>query len=263
MLFEFGRRRAPALTLVAALAATPLCAQAQSSQPQSPQARDTPVVVELYTSQGCSSCPPADALLGELAERRDLITLSFHVDYWDYLGWRDPFGDPQNSQRQRAYAMALGSREIYTPQIVVQGAHGMVGSRAQVVKMAIMGHSEKPPEANVSLERAGGALTVRIAASKDASAGANSADVATSGELWLFGYDNVEQTEIRRGENSGKIIDYHHVVRETRNLGDWNGAALTSTVDVDPTRFGYAVLLQAPHLGPVLGAAKAELPSGS
>ena len=99
-------------------AATPVRAAGRSQRP---------VVLELFTSQGCSSCPPADALLGELAKRDEVVTLAFHVDYWDYIGWKDPFGDPLHTARQRAYAAHLGQRTIYTPQLVVDGAGHVVG----------------------------------------------------------------------------------------------------------------------------------------
>ena len=118
------------------------------------------VVVELFTSQGCSSCPPADRILGELAERDDVIALALHVDYWDYLGWKDEFASPQYTKRQRAYARAAGERTIYTPQMVIGGQDHVIGSRPMKVSQAIQKHIAKAQPVRVQLKRNGDTLTI-------------------------------------------------------------------------------------------------------
>lgn len=240
--------------LCRAVAAAGLClAAAPAAQAQSDTAT-TPVVVELFTSQGCSSCPPADKLLGELSEREGVIALSFHVDYWDYLGWRDSFAAAENTLRQRAYVQALGARSLFTPMMVVQGAGGMVGSHRKTVKMAVAGQAARPLPAAVILTRDGDSLAIHVSPVQGAD--------AEGGEIWLFAYDGPLSQEIERGELGGHTLTYHNVVRETRTLGDWNGADVRLEAAIDPARKGYAVIVQGHELGPVLGAATIETDSG-
>ncbi|MEM7520744.1 MAG: DUF1223 domain-containing protein, partial [Pseudomonadota bacterium] len=122
--------------------------------------QDTPVVVELYTSQGCSSCPPADALMHELAGRDDVIALAMHVDYWDYIGWKDPFGNPAHADRQRAYAAEGNRRTIYTPEMVVQGVTDIVGTKPMKLAEAIAAHARMAPKVQLDLGREGDVLTI-------------------------------------------------------------------------------------------------------
>lgn len=208
------------------------------------------VVVELFTSQGCSSCPPADRLLGELAARDDVIALSFHVDYWNYLGWDDPFSSVISTNRQRAYRAAFGLRYVYTPQIVVGGVAQEVGSHRGKVLRAI--------------ERLRGGRQIKVDISHpdkktaivNVGAGAAPAGPAT---VWLFAYDKSHSTEIRRGENSGVRLVNTNVVRETRKIGEWNGRNLKITLPIAmmgiDKQDGCAIVVQSTDGGQIYGAA--------
>ena len=216
-----------------------------------------PVVVELYTSQGCSSCPPADAFMGELAKRDDVVALAFHIDYWDYIGWKDPFGDPLHTARQRAYAAHLGQRTIYTPQLVVDGAGHVVGSRRGDVEAAIRDRLGMSPAERVSIPieyglRSDGAVTVIVPAA------------ATSGpaDLLLVVVDSEHVTQVRRGENSGRTLSDYSVVRSIKRIGTWSGAEFAVTVKGDSWHRGadtLVVLLQAADHGTIWGVAKIPL----
>ena len=215
-------------------------------------------VIELFTSQGCSSCPPADALLGELAKRDDIVALSLPVDYWDYLGWKDTLASPANSARQRAYAYARNDRAVYTPQIVVNGVVHAAGNNPARVAEATEAARARLQEAwvPISVSSDGDKLQVHAAA-------ANGSSRYSSGTLWLVLYSEVEQVKITRGENAGKTIRYYNVVREMSPIGMWHGEAVSlhlPKVDVQGRGYdGCAVLLQAGNAGPIIGAA--ELPS--
>lgn len=221
------------LTLAAALLAGPA------------QAEDRPVVVELFTSQGCSSCPPAEALLLDLAERPDVLALAFHVDYWDRLGWPDPFSSPEATARQRDYAAWLGESQVYTPQVVVDGSTGMVGSRRAEVLAAIAAAAADPgAPIPVSLGRAGGILSVNIGAGEGA------------GRALLVGFDPRAETAIPRGENAGRTILQANVVRSVEVIAEWDGRALALDRLLPPGR-SVALILQG-HDGQILGAALVE-----
>ena len=171
------------------------------------------VVVELYTSQGCNSCPPADRLLGKLAERDDLITLTFNVDYWDYLGWKDTLASPANTERQRHYAAAMRSRTVYTPQMVIGGRQHAVGSDAAAVAAAIKAEQLRSTGAAIlRLTHADGRVIVSLAAAPKA---------GTNATVWLVRYDRRRDVPIERGENAGSKLVYHNVVRDMRALGHW------------------------------------------
>ena len=206
-------------------------------------------MVELFTSQGCSSCPPADALLGELSHRDDVIALAYHVDYWDYLGWKDPFSSRSGTERQRLYARSLGLSGIYTPQMVVGGSVDVVGSDRRAV-MAALGGSRQG--AVVQVVREGGSLKVAVAAQK----GAPAADVV------LVAYAEQAETKVRRGENAGRSLTEYGIVRGVYPLGRWVGDAASFTVDlamVPEDATAAAVLLQTPGPGSILGAAKVKI----
>lgn len=208
-----------------------------------------PTVVELFTSQGCSSCPPADALLGELTDRDDVIALTFNVDYWNYLGWEDRFSKPEYSKRQRDYGMArrwADSLPIYTPQMVVHGADGVVGSRRRDVARALDAADDIADHADVTLRRDGGRLAIDVA---PLSAGAPC-------RVLLVAFSGPHEEAIGQGENRGRSITYYNVVREVVDLGEWSGGAATFEADIDPSMRGYAVLLQGPGGGPIYGAGK-------
>ncbi|GAB4358869.1 MAG: DUF1223 domain-containing protein [Kiloniellaceae bacterium] len=212
-----------------------------------------PVVVELFTSQGCSSCPPADAVLGELAHQPGVLALSFHVDYWDYIGWKDPFAAAQFTERQRDYAATLGLRYVYTPQIVVDGRHDIVGSKRRQVAAAIEEAGRSAPLVTVTLETANGGRALL-------STGEAPAGGAT---VWLVTFDDSHETEVARGENGGRKLINSNVVRELTALGTWNGAATEFPLDVAAARAagrgGCAVIVQQGRGGPVIGAAVMDL----
>lgn len=207
-------------------------------------------VLELFTSQGCTSCPKADALMRELAARSDIVALSYHVDYWDYIGWPDTFGSEENSDLQRAYAQSWGSSRIYTPQLVVNGTAGVVASRRGEVTTALDGASLPLP---VSLSAEGDMLTVDI----DGQAGLGEA------VIWLVTYLDKADVAIERGENEGQTIAYTQIVTGRQPLGMWEPGAgahlkLPMTEVLTGASNGLAVLVQQEVgglPGPMLGAA--------
>ncbi|MCB8839173.1 thioredoxin family protein [Aurantimonas sp. VKM B-3413] len=208
----------------------------------SPAAAGARHVVELFTSQGCSSCPPADAVLAGLALRTDLLALGFHVDYWDALGWKDTLGSPAHSARQRAYAGARGDGQIYTPQAVVDGQGHTVGSNGRAIGQMMLA-SPLP----VDLEFAGD--SVLVAAGKG------------SGSLWRVDYTGKAEVPIGRGENSGRTVTYVNAVRGMTLIGRWNGKAARYPLGACGSARGAdacAVILQAGDQrrpGAILGAA--------
>ncbi|QMU57438.1 MAG: DUF1223 domain-containing protein [Boseongicola sp.] len=209
---------------------------------------ESPVVVELYTSQGCSSCPPADKLLGEIAQRDDVIALALHVDYWDYIGWKDEFADPAHTVRQRGYSHAAGKRTIYTPQMVIGGRDHVVGSRPMKVFELLEDHWKTPYAADVRLERNGNRVTVRISAESGMPSGGALVQLATFREK--------ETVDIRRGENRGRTLTYHNVVGQMIEIGEWNGRGTYRASIQVPATTPIAVLVQQPNYGPMLGAAQ-------
>jgi hypothetical protein len=177
---------------------------------------DSAVVVELYTSQGCSSCPPADALLGELAADPSIIALALHVDYWDYLGWKDKFASPKYTARQKAYAHEIRDKMVYTPQMIINGDARMVGSRTGEVRAAIAAQRGRKASVDLDVERTGGVIVIEL---------------EPSGPLQgvylvqLVRYQPSKDVSIERGENAGRTVAYHNVVTSWQQLGEWNGKA--------------------------------------
>ncbi len=230
------------LFAIAAAASSAACAETR------------PVVVELFTSQGCSSCPKADGYLRELAAREDVIALSFNVDYWDYLGWRDTLASPAFTKRQRAYARGLGLSGVYTPQIVVDGVVEGVGSHRDEIDAAIAGQAAKSAGIGVSFRDEGTSLILDVAG------GTAPEKPAT---LWLVRYATEEAVDIRRGENRNRTIAYANVVRELTPVGMWKGKPLSLTLpkgELLTKGFeGCVALLQAGDGGPILGAARINL----
>jgi len=203
-------------------------------------------VVELYTSQGCSSCPPADAYLGRLAARPDVLALSFHVDYWDYIGWKDPFADTRFTARQRAFSVIFSQRYVYTPQMVVHGSYQVVGSQPDDIEGAI-NKAKKMPYVAVSLKQAGTSYQVDLPASPDQK-GVN--------VIAVF-YDTKHETAIKRGENAGQKLANYNVVRDFEEVALWNGEA--RHIDFKNTKAKgetCAILLQSAQTGQIVGAAK-------
>jgi hypothetical protein len=216
-------------------------------------------VIELFTSQGCSSCPAADKLLGELSKDNSLITLSLPVDYWDYLGWKDTLALHGHSMRERAYANARGDREVYTPQVVIDGIKPVVGSDKAAIEKAIQQARQKasPLLLPVTLAVDDKQVTVSVPAALDDH---------RSAEVWLCPVTHKITVSVERGENSGHTLTYYNVVRGWVKLGDWDGTAQKFSVPrADVAKDGInslAVFVQsgvATKPGVMLGAAKADL----
>lgn len=227
---------APAVSLCLAFAAVPAAAA------------ERPVVVELFTSEGCSSCPPADALLAELARRPDLLALSFHVDYWDRLGWKDPFSSRAATARQRDYAALLGSGSVYTPQIVVDGRWQAIGSdHGEVARALAAAGSQPAPVVPVTLALADGRVRVGLGAA----AGAAPADVL------LVGFDRRHTDRVGGGENEGRTLTHVDVVRGFAVIGRFDGTARTIDATAPWPADRVAAIVQAKD-GRILGAAIAD-----
>jgi hypothetical protein len=211
--------------------------------PVAATAAERPIVVELFTSQGCSSCPPANAYLNELSrDRRDILPLAFHVTYWDRLGWKDPFSLPAATQRQDQYGHRFGDGS-YTPEMVVDGAAGMVGSDRSDVASAIENakrHSQTA--AAVSATRNGERVSIQV------ESGSGTAKVL------LIGFDHEHTTAIGRGENSGRTLTEANVVRSIRSVGQWSGTPLRLS-EPFPEGQDVAVVLEAPG-GQIIGASR-------
>ncbi len=206
----------------------------------SPAKADTrPVVVELFTSQSCSSCPPADALLGELAGRRDVVALGFHISYWDGPGWKDPFSSRSSTDRQRAYARLFNLGQVYTPQIVVDGAHEMVGSDRKQVLAAVR---DARPVTIAPVTFATGRRSVAIGAGDG------------RGNVLLVRFVQKRTTRVAGGENARRTLQDVNGVEMLASLGSWNGSALSFAIEPPTAGEGVAVLVQAPD-GRMLGAA--------
>jgi hypothetical protein len=211
-------------------------------------------VVELFTSQGCSSCRSADAFLAELADREDVIALSLHVDYWNYLGWEDTFSMPGHTERQRAYAEAHGSNRVFTPNIVVNGATDLVGSHTAAVEKAIAEASLQVP---VSLRREDGLLKIEV--------GARPRPGAWRTTVRVVLFSSKASVEITRGENAGSSMIYRNVVKEMRPIGMWDGAPVKITLPEDELMGdgidGCAVIVQEDldnGPGAIVGAAQLD-----
>ncbi len=239
-------RFSTALALVGLLAGSAAALAAPvGTQPRS--------VVELFTSQGCSSCPPADKLLGEYAERQDVLALSFNVDVWDWIGWKDTLASPDNTERQRAYARAMGERSIYTPQVVVDGRIHVVGSDRGRIEQVI--RQTDPLRIPIELEAAEDSLKVTVG---------GSTNDEPHGMLWLVLYDRSVTVAVERGENTGRTITYNNVVRKLRPVALWKGDELSVDIpkseiehaDVDGCAFLLQTELDGGDPGPMLGAAR-------
>ncbi|MCY1125884.1 DUF1223 domain-containing protein [Frigidibacter sp. RF13] len=205
-------------------------------------------VVELYTSQGCSSCPPADALFSEVAARDGVIGLALHVDYWDYIGWADTFADPTFTKRQKAYAVAAGERMVYTPQIIVNGATSIVGTDASALASALVpaGGASAP---DLKLSRSGNRLKVSAT---------TSAPLPKGSFVQLVRYIPAASVTIERGENAGRRLTYTNIVTSWKRVGEWDGSKpLSLTLDA-PGDQPAVVIIQSPGPGAIFVAAVAE-----
>ena len=207
------------------------------------RADERPIMVELFTSEGCSSCPPADKLLAELASRPDVLTLSFHVDYWDRLGWKDPYSSHEATERQNRYAMLLDLTSVYTPQIIVDGKWQAVGSdRADVERaLALARRSHKEISVTLALDR--GQAHVNMGA----------VDVA-AGSILLIGFDRRHVTAVKRGENGGRTLVHVDVVRGVDEIARVNSRAGEIDAPIPWTCDRIAAIVQAAD-GRILGVA--------
>ncbi|MGL4437928.1 MAG: DUF1223 domain-containing protein [Bosea sp. (in: a-proteobacteria)] len=221
--------------------------QAQDSvQPRKPRA-----VLELFTSQGCSSCPAADALFVEMARDPSLIVLTLPVDYWDYLGWKDTLAHAAFSQRQRGYAKTRSDGQVYTPQAIIDGVAHAVGSDKQAMTQIITAHQATPLPLDVRVREAGGQINISVSGT------------AAAGSIWVLPVARFRSVAISRGENRGREVAYANVVRGMMRVGDWRGEAMTIDLPVNLVQQAdaetYVVLIHKDEgkVGRILGAAKA------
>lgn len=213
------------------------------------QAGEQPVVVELFTSQGCSSCPTADEFLMELVARPDIIALSMHVDYWDYIGWKDTFAQPQFTSRQKSYAKAIGSRTIYTPQMIVNGLDRVEGNSPETVLTAIEEQKGGTPSVDLQLERQGDVLTIRAN---------NLKPLEGPTRIELFRYTPKATVLIGRGENAGLEVTYANIVTQWTPLGIWAGEGPVELVAPAEGDAPLVVIVQSEGPGEILAAAKLD-----
>jgi len=223
---------------MAAVAATPAWA-----------AEPNPVVVELFTSQGCSSCPPADALLTELRARPGVVALTYHVDYWDYLGWKDTLASAEYSQRQYDYAKARGDMDVYTPQMIVNGTTPNVGSQRTAILAAIDRAQRAPLPVAMTITSRGNEIAVDVAAGKP----------IAEATVWLMPLMREVTVKVLKGEIAGTEITYHNVVREVLPAGMWSGGERQLLLPKDSVMpagtTACVALLQTGKAGPILGCA--------
>jgi hypothetical protein len=212
-------------------------------------AAQSPVVVELFTSQGCSSCPPANASLIEVSDQPGVLALSFNVTYWDYLGWKDSFAKAEYTTRQYNYERTLHRATAYTPQMVLNGESDIVGADVGEVKRSIEAEratmAKRPATAMPEIALSGNAVEIGAAKAPDDGA-----------DIWLVRYDpNTVQVPVARGENTGRTLPHKNVVHELVRLGGWGGAA--ARFDLPPAMNGMktAILVQSPYTGEIIAAA--------
>jgi len=206
--------------------------------------QDQPVVVELFTSQGCSYCPPADAYLNELAKQPNVIALAWHVDYWDYIGWKDSFANPAFTERQRAYAHAQKQRMIYTPQLIINGVENMMGKIYDEVSASIRKVTVQKAVMKLSSSRAGAAYTVTLSASHRHG----------TYDVQLVRVSPINIVKILGGENAGKTVTYVNVVTDLRSLGSWDGQGKVTFKTGDLVRGKYTILVQHQGHGKIVAA---------
>ncbi|MBA2401953.1 MAG: DUF1223 domain-containing protein [Bradyrhizobium sp.] len=225
-----------------------------------PAHADPRAVVELFTSQGCSSCPPADKIIGELAKDPSVIALSMPIEYWDYLGWKDTLADARFSARQKAYSQMRGDRDVYTPQVIVNGSANVIGSDRAGIDSAIQSTQKTSGVMSVpvTMTLSGKQINVSVAASKAAT--------SAHGEIWICSVSKAVPISIGRGENRGREVTYYNVVRNVLKVGDWNGSSGSWNIPLENiSRDGVdaaVVFIQDGNRdkpGPMLGAAYTAL----
>jgi hypothetical protein len=239
MMMSVNRRRVMTMAAASLLARPAMASTVQ------------PVVIELFTSQGCSSCPAADAYLRELKTKPGHVVLSYHVDYWDYLGWRDTLGSADFSKRQYDYARARGDMEVYTPQAIVNGDKHFIGGQKSVLADAIAIAQTAKRDAWVEMAMSDNATDVVIEIGK--------AETRNSATLWFVTIAPRLEVKIEKGENAGQVIEYHNVVTKVMPAGMWRGDATRivlpkKSLMQDPSK-GWVALLQRDSLGPIIGVA--------
>jgi len=213
------------------------------------------VVVELFTSQGCSSCPPADALMIELAGRHDVIGLALHVDYWDYIGWKDEYASPAFTRRQKAYARVAGRKMVYTPQMIVDGQDDVVGAHAMKLADLIAKHKTTPRDVTVTASHEEGGVVVRIEPQQPSGA---SAENGGPYDVHLVRYTPLLRAHITRGELAGRDLDYANTVDGWTLVGQWDGRApIEMRAETEGDRPA-VVLVQRAGFGAIVAAARAE-----
>jgi hypothetical protein len=232
-----------------------LAALAQSAAPAEPKPESAGAkpraVLELFTSQGCSSCPAADALFVELARDPSLLVLTLPVDYWDYLGWKDTLAHSAFSQRQRLYAKTRGDGQIYTPQAVIDGAAHTVGSDRHAMDQILVAHRATPLPLDVTVTEHGDQMRLTISGS------------ARAGSIWVLPVARSRSVSIQRGENRGREVAYANVVRGMMRVGDWRGEAMVLDLprsllqQADADTFAVLVHSDNGRIGRIIGAAKA------
>lgn len=235
------QRVVAAISIIAALAPAAAAKPASSQNPDNGNL----TVVELFQSQGCSSCPPANANVMALSNRKDLLTLSFGVTYWDNLGWKDTFASPQYTARQWDYARAFHRDQVFTPEVVVNGRADVVGQDRSELEALVQRESKPAKAPNIAI--ANGHVTI------------GNADIsATNADVWLVRYDpNIEQVAIARGENEGRTLPHKNVVKALLRLGSWSGRAETYSIPPSArSGLGVAVLVQQGPGGVILAAAR-------
>lgn len=215
---------------------------------------DQIAVVELFTSQGCSSCPPVDEMVGKMAKQDELIVLSFHVDYWNYIGWKDPFSSPEATERQKGYRRALKKSYVYTPQVIVDGTTEIRGRKKSEIAARVKA-ARKRAKLNITLTQTGdGLVDIRIPAGHH---------WGPAADIWVAVYDNQIKTDVRAGENKGKTLINTNVVRAFQRIGRWRGKELTLTLPLvalgGKGHDGCAIIVQRPNFGPILGAKNLQL----
>lgn len=202
----------------------------------------SPKVYELFTSQGCSSCPPADKIASNYADDPNVLVLSYHVDYWNYIGWKDPYSSERSTQRQRDYASAWNTRRIYTPQTIIQGQHDIVGSNGSKIKKQLAEENANG-WVKVALTRKGNQLNYSLPAS-----------TVSNASIWLVTYDTQTGNSVPRGENRGRNLSHRNSVTHISNLSPWDGKALTNAIALPNDSDGVALLVQTSGHGKILGA---------
>lgn len=249
-----------ALLIFALVLGTTASGRAETAHPPTSSATATaavmPTVVELFTSQGCNSCPPADAFLTELARRPGVIALTYDVDYWNYLGWTDTFATAATTARQKAYAERISNGELYTPEMVIGGTVAVTGSDRAAVEQAIARVARSQAANGIVLKAVrgvSGAVWIALPPAKQAATPGGKAAV-----VWLVGYDSQRVVKIMQGENRGRTITYTNVVRYIRPIGRWPGHA--ETITLDPAALKGAdhalIIVQAVGAGAIVGCIK-------